>query len=223
MNRSLVVASLLAAWTPACAVLPPPAEPEATIPDVALPKVADDAGLARVIIETDVPASVSHLSEGEESWRYRGRDVTVRTLLCEETPCALTLPYGDYEIEATAIDDPRRKIATVVHVGGNTVVVNEILPRPLNQPARGGGIAAVTLGLVTAGMGIVIAALASSPASNVGSNGGTVGAITSVSGLGLAGFGTVLLATNPSEQAGVTRQWTPPPSAAAGLSFHGKF
>jgi hypothetical protein len=227
MNRSLVVASLLAAWAPACAVLPPPAEPEATVPDVVAPKVAEDAGVSRVLIDTDVPASVARVLEGEASfggWHRGGtRDITFRTPLCEETPCAVVLPYGDYEIEATALDDRERKVSTVVHADASTVVVNAILPVRLNRLARGAGIGAIAIGLTAAAVGIGVAALGSSPSSNVGASGGTLGAVTALSGLGLAGFGAVLLATNPLEQAGVTREWTPPPSAAAGLSLRGTF
>src|ERR1019366_2296428 len=81
------------------------------MPAIAIPDVAADSGLARVIIPTDLPASVFTVS----TVLTRRGPRTARTLVCSETPCVLTLPYGDHELELTALDVLERN-STVITV-----------------------------------------------------------------------------------------------------------
>jgi hypothetical protein len=211
--RALIASSLILTFgTAACrtVTVAPPAMPEPAMPEVAAPEVAADAGLARVLIGTDVPASVSMLSTVSG---YRG-PYTARTLVCAATPCALTLPYADYEIEFAALEDPERTSVAVAHVNASTVIVNHTLGRRPSPSGGAGGGALMVLGSISLIVGLGV--LAKSGGTGDGSSKGAA-AGAAIMGLGLMVLGGVIAAAYPAtEQPGATREWTPPGPVAGG-------
>ena len=177
--RALIASSLILTFgTAACRTVPvaAPAMPEPAMPEVAAPEVAADSGLARVLIGTDVPASVSMLSTVSG---HRG-PYTARTLVCAATPCALTLPYADYEMEFAALEDPERTSVAVAHVNASTVVVNHTLGRRHSTGGAAGGTALIVLGMISLVAGLAVVA---KPAGNgdANSKGAAAGAAIEVS------------------------------------------
>src|SRR5438045_3226945 len=113
-------------FTQACApvrTVPPPAVPDQSLPPVAGPLPEPGGGMARVVVSTDVPARVERITAmTEQLERHVGtRDVPSISLLCEATPCAVTLPYGDYELVFTGFPDSSRTRSATLHVQTETV------------------------------------------------------------------------------------------------------
>jgi hypothetical protein len=219
--RALVAPSLILTFaTAACSTttIAPPAMPDRAMPQVEGPVVAADSGLARVLLSTDVPASAWAISTISG---YRG-PYTARTLLCATTPCAVTLPYGDHEIELDALDSPERTSTAIAHVDASTVVLNSTLGRRHSPGGQAAGIMLVSLGVVglLAAVGVTSKHFKNSGASD--GDGSALAAAWSL-GIGGLGLGAVFLAANPTiEQPGATREWTPPAHVAGsslGLRF----
>jgi hypothetical protein len=187
------------------------------VPATSAPEVSADAGLARVLVSSDVPARVEEVKHIQVAYRHG----TSRELLCEETPCAFTLPYGDHEILLTAMGDPERSGSTVVHAREGTVVVNHTLGRRHVPNGQGAGVALIVLGAATA---VVAAGFAESMSRKADTSAGDKQAVvgTFVAGLGAIGLGCLFLAASPTmEQPGSTTQWSPasapPPAKRVGI------
>ena len=232
MNRLLRLSSaalLVPVLATACVPveIAPPPEPPPTIPS--LPGDATTtpaAGFTRVRLTSDVPARVYLHADAVGAARGRGpRDI--ETLVCERTPCAFVVPYGDHEVLVQGTEPAEnarregesyaeRSGAIVVHAHAPEVVVNHTLGWQHSPAGRAG---AGTL----IGMGVVLAIAAGALTKNAHATpDAAVG--TAVAGLGAIVLGSVILGAVPSvEQPGATREWTPPQGATAGGSLGFKF
>jgi hypothetical protein len=206
--------------------LPPAATPEPTLPDgLALPE-SGQPGLGRIAIATDVPARVDRLAHAEDI-RHVG---VIATLLCQQTPCEVTLPYGDYELRFTSVDDPGRTSRALLAVHGETGALRHVLGRNQGSSVIGpvviGAGALALIGAIIAGV-----ALQSPPdnPSNGPSGGPPNGSnnpapYIALGGLGVLGVGILLTALSPStHQDGATTQWSPPVAvvpAPGGFAVH---
>jgi hypothetical protein len=174
--------------------------------------VSADAGLARVLVSTDVPASVTHVGWIEGTAQRGSMHGTVTELVCERTPCALTLPYGDHELQFAAIDDRERSSTAVVHVRQSTVVVNHTLGRRHTPAGQGLGGALTILGIMTA-IGAGVWGKNAQP-------GDSAAAIVAGSGLATSLLGVAVMGTYSTiEQPGATRSWSPPAPASTGAQL----
>jgi hypothetical protein len=174
-----------------------------------MPPEATGAGMARVVLSTDLPARVVRVSALRATSGPRHFHGDVGELLCETTPCAVTLPYGDHEVRFTALGDPERTDATLVHVAQSTVVVNHTLGRSHTNAGHGLGGFVLGLGVVTtfvaAGLGMKASSSTTAPAA------------AAAAGFGMIALGGVLMGVAPNtEQPGVSTVWSPPPGAIAG-------
>src|SRR5262249_27221188 len=126
---AIVIATLALAGCATTRYLPPPPDPLATMPSLPEPPPEGTGGLAPVVISTDIPATVERVvAYTPRLERHRGPPfVPSTTIACSQTPCVLTLPYGDYELWFSGIDDHERSSTTVLHVQSNTVVLNHTL------------------------------------------------------------------------------------------------
>jgi hypothetical protein len=213
---------ILVLATTACSAVtvPPPATPEPSLPDVPAPEPAANSGLARVLIDADVPASVWQSSV---VYGYRG-PYAARTLACAETPCALTLPYGDHELVLAAIADPERQSMVVAHVHSSTVVENLVLGRRYIPRAQAAAAPALLFGVALLAVGVGLAAKSSSTSggSPIASPPGVAALL--LLGTGLITLGGIVAAEYPTlEQPGARREWSPVPGRIAGGSLGLKF
>lgn len=129
------------------------------------------------MISTDVPASVVEFVGGPPGLR------------CAETPCALTMTYGDHELAFAGLEDKTRQSTAVLHVAHAAVVMNHRLGQEKGNPAQGHG--------------------GTTSHSDVGG--------IAISGLGLLLLGFVVMAASPStHQDGATTQWAPEAPPARG-------
>src|SRR5262249_54542583 len=134
--------------TSACAWtrnIPPPPAPAPTMPELEGAPPQPGNGLASVVISTDVPASVVELVGGAAQLR------------CAETPCALTLPYGDHELGFAALQDRSRQSTGILHVAHTAVVMNHVLGRDKENPGQGFGELLMFIGAITVGVAAGIA------------------------------------------------------------------
>jgi hypothetical protein len=180
--------------------------------------------MARVLISSDAPARVTRVLTLAGAVGVRSMRGNVEELLCETTPCAVTLPYGDHELRLVATGDPRRAGTLVAHVHESTVVINNTLPRHNDPNGHAAGVALVLVGLLTAG-----SAAAAAPRAN------TDAFVGGVAGVGVAAVlaGFVLMGAYPrTVQPGASREWSPSPASApssatssgtVGLSLGGRF
>jgi hypothetical protein len=178
--------------------------------------------MARVLVSTDVPARVGRLQTLAASDGTRRVSGTVDDLLCERTPCAVVLPYGDHELSFQATDEPERTSSTIVHVHESAVVVNHSLGRRHASEGRGAGVALAVVGLlVTCGsLGVMSAAQKAGSAQDPSAPRAAIGV-----GLGLLVLGGLVSAAAPTTvQPGATTQWSPAQNggslgAALGATF----
>jgi hypothetical protein len=219
------VVALLVLATSGCAVqLKPPPAPAAEMPAGATTKGAEAAApvdASRVYVTTDVPARVLLASGGTVTTRRGGTvDVGAGTVLCEATPCVLTLPQGDYDIAFVGLADRDRESVIGVHVERPTEVINHTLGKHSASIAKPIGLAAFLVGAVALGVTLGLA------------EGSDAKATTALRTLGLASaattaFGGALFFASPTyHQEGSTTQWSPVPgpvgrtvSAGVGLRF----
>jgi hypothetical protein len=131
--------------------LPPPAAPPPSLPAALADEPAGDGGLGRVIIDTDVPATVEREAGRVEIYErrhfpYRGA-VAVRSFgsnhpvtgtewepICSSTPCTLTLRYGEHTLRFRALDDEHRHDTTTIRVSRRREVINHTLGRERTSP-----------------------------------------------------------------------------------------
>jgi len=172
-------------------------------------------GMARVVLATDVPSRVERVTHRVA--RIDRETAPVSTLggeglLCAETPCVVTLPYGDHELVFKGTRDHERGSSTMLAVRRPTVVLNHTLGRvhvPRGQTV--GWILALSGGLLL-GVGLGLAA-------NDQNRRGVFE--PTASSLALAGLGTITLGGIVSlifpstKQEGASTQWSPPGSSAA--------
>ncbi len=211
---SLLLLPVAAAACSPVVTLAPPAAPPPSLPAVGAPPVGADSGLARVLVSTDVPASVSRIVHV-----YRGPS---RELLCERTPCALTMPYGDYELELSASADPDRTSTVIAHVNASTVAVNHILGVRHASPGRAPGAVLLGLGVLTVLVGVAVAGAGAKAGGSSGER--TAGGEVALAGLGVIALGGLVLAASPTtEQQGATTEWSPPAAKPVGGSLGFKF
>ncbi len=180
-------------------------------------------GYARVVIGTDVPARLEHIThrvhlrhnqEGAASFSAG------EGLLCVETPCAITLPYGDYELVFRGTRDRERVSTATLVVRRETVVLNHTLGR-VHTPAG------QTLAYVLAGTGLAVVAVAVGIAEENTKQGRTTQdstvptvAATGIGMMVLGGF--VGMASAGTRQEGSSTQWSPRgpvAGASVGLRF----
>lgn len=228
---AVLLAPLLATGCTPTMLAPPPAPPE-QVPVIAGDTTASPAvGFTHVRLTTDVPARVYLRSDVVG---YPHADMAlgrhgIKTLVCETTPCAFIVPYGDHELviegseskeegalgQRTSYAD--RTGTTIVHAHGPEVVINESLGLQHFPAGR-----AVAAGMIFLGM--VVAIGAAVIAKDSGASRSTTAAGVAVGGLGSIVLGGVILAAVPSvEQPAAAHEWTPKPVASAGGSLGFRF
>lgn len=196
-----------------CAVpMAPPPAPAARMPRLSHAPPEPGEGMARVFFDTDTPAKVEQVTG-------QGRRHTEWALLCERTPCAVTLPYGDHEVRFTGLAAREdRSSAIVVHVRRATEVVNHTLGerRAGVGSALGAGLAVV--GGISLGVAIGLARGRASADTLEVARG------AALFGLGSLGVGAFFAIGDPVRyHEGATTQWSPPPARAAGASVGVRF
>lgn len=211
MNRGciLFLSTLLASTQCACGLqkVAAPRAPEASMPDIEeLPPAG--GGLARVVIGTDVPALVERITHRNANPRTAQAPASAyggEVLLCAETPCAVTLPYGDYELAFKGTRDSERSGHVLLVVRRETVVLNHTLGRT-HRPAGQGVAWALAM------TGALLLGVAYGLADSQRLSRSTVAAAPSVA---VAGLGTMLLggivglASPGTHQEGSSTQWSP--------------
>lgn len=178
----------------------------------------ESSGLSRVVITTDVPSRVERFSHVEAT---RVGPVFGREVLCAETPCTVSLPYGDHELYFDALGDRDRHGTAFVKIRRATTVVNHTLGQSRTHPVRPLGAAVVTAGLIVLFTSAVIAGAAQKRGTAVPQEAKPMALI----GLGSIVFGGIVVGITPTTvQDGATTQWTPTPAiAGATLSAGGTF
>jgi len=209
--RSLtLLAFLFSSASVACTttVLPPPEPPPRELPPQEEPLPTESDGLSRVIITSNVPARVERVRHGKE-------------LLCAETPCTVTLPYGDYELVFTGRSDHQRTSTALVSVRRPSTVVNHALGQERGNPLRVVGALVFVTGLAM----VVVAAAMAEDANEKNERTPKEAAPVAMAGFGSVLFGGLIIGLTPTKiQEGSTTQWTPSPSFAgatvsAGMKF----
>ena len=207
-------------------MIAPPPLPPATIPSLPGEATPPAAGFTRVSLTTDVPAR-AYLRSDALGGRGKGPN-TIKTLVCERTPCAFVVPCGDHELDVEGSESETanemgthdsyasRTATFVVHAHAPQVVVNQTLGSSSSSPAR-----AFATGLVVLGLATVIGAGAvgkGDPQNHDTAVGLLVGGASSLV------LGSVILAAVPSvEQPGATREWVPKAGVATGASIGFRF
>jgi hypothetical protein len=221
----LVLSIILASTQSACTMqrVAPPGAPTAWMPDVGDDLPPSGSGYARVVIGTDVPARVGrvalhavNLRRAEAPASFAGGEV----LLCAETPCAITLPYGDYELVFKGTVDAERVSHARLSVRRETVILNHTLGR-VHTPAG----QHVAWGL--AGVGVVLLGVAYAVADrNLERTGRPAEDSTlavAATGLGTMVLGGIVGMASPgTTQDGSSTQWSPrgpTVGATVGLRF----
>ncbi len=206
-SRTAVAVLLLAALSStACTrTIPPPPAPAPAMPALEAQPGEPESGMARVFFSTDVPARVTRVTTGSVSRGWRTYGVKLDGLLCESTPCAVTLPYGDYEIAFEGVANDDRRGAAVVHVRRPTEVVNHHLGKKEASAAHSLGIGLAGLGVVLLGVLVGVAETTKpTPQARQVAQGLAAGGLGSLF-LG----GTLMMASPEIHQEGSTTQWAP--------------
>jgi hypothetical protein len=216
IGTSTTLAALLALpWLGGCvSTLPAPPAPPQALPDVAGASSVVTTGETRVIIATDVPARVEQAG---------GRT------LCPRTPCAVSLPEGDYELRFRGIHDEGRASVSAVGVRGRALAVNHTLGQDRSSAGQIAGPVLMTVGgvLLVLASFVVVSAVADSdrqiPQSETRKKGDTAEAMALL-GLGsLVGGGIFWGATPEVRQPGSTTTWAPALPTARGAAAGVKF
>jgi hypothetical protein len=211
--------------TQACSpvqTLPPPAAPDRSLPRLEAPLPPAGGGLARVIVSTDVPARVERVLAITEMpmRRYGTTDVPSLGVLCESTPCVVTLPYGDYELNFTSLQDPARVSSTTLRVQGDPVVLKHALGQERHASGQAIGATLMVTGALLLGGMLALAARPHSSSSNDAALRGL--GIAGATGIGIGGL--VMMASPTVRQEGSTSQFSPEKAAPViGMSLGTKF
>ena len=224
---------LVPVLTTACrpVVIAPPPLPPATIPSLPGDAHADAttpaAGFAQVRLTTDVPAR-AYLHADAVGGTGRQGPRSIETLVCEKTPCAFVVAYGDHELDVEGTESAtvnelgehqsysNRTATVIVHAHAPEVVLNQTLGSASSPPAR-----ALAGGLMVLGAALVIGA--GGVARSEPQSGGTVGGLL-IAGASSLALGGIILAAVPSiEQPAATREWVPKQAATAGGSVGFRF
>jgi hypothetical protein len=201
MKRLTFVASSIAlvSMQSACTMhrVPPPSAPDASMPDVGdLP--TSGGGMARVVIGTDVPARVERITHRVARVDREERGPSSISggegLLCAETPCVVTLPYGDYELVFKGAHDGDRVSRTTLAVRRDTIVLNHTLGRSHRPAGQAVGYALAILGGVLVGAALGLAEV--DRERRVGAHDVTVPAIAG-SGFGMMVLGGIVAFASP--------------------------
>mgnify|MGYP000931708289 CR=1 FL=1 len=139
-------------------------------------------------------------------------------LLCEETPCVVTLPYGDHEIVFKGTRDSERVGSATLKVRSDTIVINHTLGREHHPGGQ-----AVGWGITLVGAACLVVALGMAETSEKNHT----ELSSSVAPLAMAGLGTMLfggvigLASPTTRQEGASTTWVPKQAVgvAAGFRF----
>lgn len=178
-------------------------------------------GMARIIVSTDVPARVeriaSHRAWTPEASAHVSPEVG-EGLLCEETPCVVTLPYGDHELVFKGTRDSERVGSATLKVRSETIVINHTLGRVHHPGGQAVGWGITLVGAVCLGVALGMAETSEKNHTELSS---------SVAPLAMAGLGTMLfggvigLASPTTRQDGASTMWVPKQTAgvAAGFRF----
>lgn len=191
--------------------LKPPPPPPAQMPELPAAAAgesssirAETADASRVFVTTDVPAHVLLASGGTVVTR-NGESVYIPTgtVLCATTPCAITVPFGDYELAFVGADDRDRESVISVHAEHATEVVNHRLGRHQASVAKPIGLVAMAVGAVALGITLGLTEGKATESSTALRTLG-LGSIASIA------FGGALFFASPTyHQEGATTQWTP--------------
>lgn len=235
-RAGLSVLALLGTLTTGCVRnIPAPRPPEPTIPMTSDDEVPEgEAGMARVIIGTDVTARVDRVGGHFDQIVHRGRETRsyvtdVDTLLCASTPCTVALPYGDYELKLSAVSDPTRASTATIRVRHRTEIVNHVLG--MNRRSTTGTLGGVlsVIGSVVVGIGVGVGLVqAQEHRTAHTATDSTMPVLVGIGGTTLMTGGVMMAASPTIRQEGATRQWAPRslppavPSATAPVSSPGE-
>ncbi len=182
---------------------------------------AAGGGLARIIIGTDVPARVERITHRSTHLKAEPHEPSLsggEALLCTETPCVITLPYGDHELVFRGTSDAERVSHTTLVVRRDTVVLNHNLGR-VHRPAG----QSVAWALAVTGVAIASVALGLAEGQAKTGRDATDATIPALAGVGAGTIllgGVVGLASSGTTQAGSSTQWSPRgPAAGASLTL----
>jgi hypothetical protein len=219
--RAHALGAIVAVTAMGCAQsIPPPEAPEATLPEGMAQPESGQPGFGRIAIVTDVPARVDRLERAEGA-RTGG---FITSLLCDETPCEVTLPYGDYEIRFTSTADSQRTSQALLDVHEGSIVLRHVLGQKHGASAIGPAIIVLGLGALVGAAITAVAVQSSPPNPSNGPSGASPDAndpapYIALGGLGVVALGVLLTALPSSvHQDGATTQWSPSalPSTASG-------
>jgi hypothetical protein len=193
--------------------LPPPEPPARDLPpqEEALP--TESSGLSRIIITTDVPARVERYTHGYRPF--------MRVPLCSQTPCTVSLPYGEYELFFEGLTEKTRLSTAHVRIQRATTIVNHALGQTRHDPARGLGAFVVAGGIIA----LAAAAALAAHANKMGDPRPPEVTQLVAGGVGAIVIGGIVIGVSPTKvQEGATTQWTPPTafngaSVTAGATF----
>jgi hypothetical protein len=220
MMAGTLVLTLVGAFTTGCmaSIDRPPPPPRVMPPLEAVPP-EPESGLARVLFETDVPARITRVSTGHVGSGLRARGASIEELLCERTPCAVTLPYGDHALSFTGLTEGGRRSTATIRVERATEIVNHTVGRQHANPGTIVGALVGITGAVILGVGLGLAKQQSDhhrPTSAAAAN-------LALAGLGGIVGGGLLMGLFPgTHQEGSTTQWSTPVRAVGG-SFGVRF
>ncbi len=197
----------------------PPPRPPASMPDLDAVPPEPNNGMARVIISTDVPARVRawslRVTSGSMSTLRRSGSVRLDELLCESTPCAVTLPYGDHRLAFSGVEDTSRWSTITIRVRRPTEVVNHVLGESTSNAGTALGIISVVAGAVLIGIGVRLA-------KNGNDQERATGRDYALGGLGaMLGGGLVMTLFPVTYHNGSTTRWSPEQSVPAARTIGG--
>lgn len=215
--------------------LPPPATPPQELPQVADANRPLVPHMGRVIIDSTRAAAqvdeVTALNVGFEDHKvtdgYRA-SLETRTL-CNQTPCAVDLPYGPHILRYTTLGGEAATSITTVRVEDKPIGFRHTMGHYTTHPTmQAVGGAALTTGIVLVAVSIPLLVLGSLSLDDVlpdskdtQSTFSTIGTVMISSGLVLSAVGIILKVAGRDEiQRGTSTQWqlgpavNPPPSPA---------
>jgi hypothetical protein len=169
-------------------------------------EVEPPEGWGRVLIATDVPASVVELDAVGGVMRH-----------CRRTPCSVVLPYGDHVLHFQGTSDRGRSSQTHAYVGDPSVVINHTLGQSRTNVGQ-------ILGSIVAVSGLAAIIIGGAMLTNEIDNTAGNGAKWIAGGLAAAVGGGILVVAAPGvQQAGSSTAWAPQRTPTASLGLGWKF